>query len=104
MKYLAPAHTNEYADTPTAKGNQDPQHHRCCGCYRHCDITLIMIATGRMSVSSGLSAFPAILVAVSVKEDVQQIWDAFTGDVAKEDVVYEIFKQVMNIGVTSPGR
>ena len=36
----------------------------------------------------------------AVKEDIQQIRDALTGHVAKEDVVYEIFKRVMNTGVT----
>jgi hypothetical protein len=36
----------------------------------------------------------------TVKEDIQQIRDALTGHVAKEDVIYEIFKRVMNTGVT----
>ena len=34
----------------------------------------------------------------TVKEDIQLIRDALTGHVAKEDVVYEIFKRVMNTG------
>ena len=38
-----------------------------------------------------------------VKEDIQQIRDALTGHVAKEDVIYEIVKQVMNTGVTITG-
>jgi hypothetical protein len=36
----------------------------------------------------------------TVKEDIQLIRDALTGHVAKEDVIYEIFKRVMNTGVT----
>ena len=36
----------------------------------------------------------------TVKEDIQQIRDALTGHVAKEDV---IFKRVMNTGVTITG-
>ena len=36
----------------------------------------------------------------TVKEDIQQICDAPTSHIAKEDVVYEIFKRVMNTGVT----
>ena len=32
----------------------------------------------------------------AVKADVQLIRDALTGHVAKEDVIYEIFKRVMN--------
>jgi hypothetical protein len=39
----------------------------------------------------------------TVKEDIQQIRDALTGHVAKEDVIYEIFKRVMNTGVTITG-
>src|SRR5512144_2927140 len=39
----------------------------------------------------------------SVKDDVQLIRDALTGHVAKEDVIYEIFKRVMNTGVTITG-
>ena len=39
----------------------------------------------------------------SVKQDIQLIRDALTGHVAKEDVVYEIFKRVMNTGVTITG-
>jgi hypothetical protein len=38
-----------------------------------------------------------------VKEDIQQIRDALTGHVAEEDVIYEIFKRVMNTGVTITG-
>ena len=38
-----------------------------------------------------------------VKEDIQQIRDALTGHVAKEDVIYEIVKRVMNTGVTITG-
>jgi hypothetical protein len=34
-----------------------------------------------------------------VKADIQLIRDALTGHVAKEDVVYEVFKRVMNTGV-----
>ena len=39
---------------------------------------------------------------VTVKDDIQRIRDALTSHVAKEDVVYEIFKRVMNTGVRSP--
>ena len=39
----------------------------------------------------------------AVKEDIQLIRDALTGHVAKEDVIYEIFKRVMNTGVTITG-
>jgi hypothetical protein len=39
----------------------------------------------------------------TVKEDIQQIRDALTSHVAKEDVIYEIFKRVMNTGVTITG-
>jgi hypothetical protein len=37
------------------------------------------------------------------KDDIQLIRDALTGHVAKEDVVYEIFKRVMNTGVAITG-
>ena len=39
----------------------------------------------------------------TVKEDIKQIRDALTSHVAKEDVIYEIFKRVMNTGVTITG-
>jgi hypothetical protein len=39
----------------------------------------------------------------TVKEDIQLIRDALTSHVAKEDVTYEIFKRVMNTGVTITG-
>ena len=39
----------------------------------------------------------------TVKEDIQLIRDALTSHVAKEDVIYEIFKRVMNTGVTITG-
>jgi hypothetical protein len=39
----------------------------------------------------------------TVKEDIQLIRDALTGHVAKEDVIYEIFKRVMNTGLTITG-
>ena len=39
----------------------------------------------------------------AVKADIQLIRDALTGHVAKEDVVYEIFKRVMNTGVGITG-
>ena len=39
----------------------------------------------------------------TVREDIQLIRDALTGHVAKEDVIYEIFKRVMNTGVTITG-
>ncbi|MDG4574502.1 MAG: hypothetical protein P9C36_02865 [Defluviicoccus sp.] len=39
----------------------------------------------------------------TVKDDIQLIRDALTSHVAKEDVVYEIFKRVMNTGVTITG-
>jgi hypothetical protein len=39
----------------------------------------------------------------SVKGDIQLIRDALTGHVAKEDVIYEIFKRVMNTGLTITG-
>ena len=38
-----------------------------------------------------------------VKDDIQRICDALTSHVAKEDVVYEIFKRVMNTGVSITG-
>jgi hypothetical protein len=38
-----------------------------------------------------------------VKSDIQSIRDALTSHVAKEDVVYEIFKRVMNTGVSITG-
>ena len=40
---------------------------------------------------------------VTVKDDIQVIPDALTSHVAKEDVIYEIFKRVMNTGVTITG-
>ena len=40
---------------------------------------------------------------VTVKEDIQSIRDTLTSHVAKEDVVYEIFKRVMNTGVSITG-
>ncbi len=40
---------------------------------------------------------------VTVKADIQLIRDALTGHVAKEDVIYEIFKRVMNTGVAITG-
>jgi len=39
----------------------------------------------------------------TVKADIQLIRDALTGHVAKEDVVYEVFKRVMNTGVAITG-
>jgi hypothetical protein len=39
----------------------------------------------------------------TVKSDIQLIRDALTGHVAKEDVVYEVFKRVMNTGVAITG-
>jgi len=39
----------------------------------------------------------------AVKADIQLIRDALTGHVAKEDVVYEIFKRAMNTGVAITG-
>ncbi|MGZ9034007.1 MAG: hypothetical protein ACXW25_06300 [Rhodospirillales bacterium] len=39
----------------------------------------------------------------AVKDDIQLIRDALTSHVAKEDVIYEIFKRVMNTGVTITG-
>jgi hypothetical protein len=39
----------------------------------------------------------------TVKKDIQLIRDALAGHVAKEDVIYEIFKRVMNTGVTLTG-
>ncbi|MBK8909037.1 MAG: hypothetical protein IPM60_14420 [Rhodospirillales bacterium] len=39
----------------------------------------------------------------SLKADVQTIRDAVTSHVAKEDVIYEIFKRVMNTGVAITG-
>ncbi len=39
----------------------------------------------------------------TVKADIQLIRDTLTGHVAKEDVVYEVFKRVMNTGVAITG-
>ena len=39
----------------------------------------------------------------AIVKEVQQIRDALTGHVAKEDVIYEIVKRVMNTGVTITG-
>lgn len=39
----------------------------------------------------------------SVKQDILVIRDALTSHVAKEDVIYEIFKRVMNTGVAITG-
>ena len=39
----------------------------------------------------------------TVKDDIQSIRDALTNHVAKEDVIYEIFKRVMNTGVSITG-
>jgi hypothetical protein len=39
----------------------------------------------------------------TVTDDIQRIRDALTSQVAKEDVVYEIFKRVMNTGVSITG-
>ena len=38
-----------------------------------------------------------------VKADIQLIRDTLTSHVAKEDVIYEIFKRVMNTGVVITG-
>jgi hypothetical protein len=38
-----------------------------------------------------------------VKSDIQSIRDTLTSHVAKEDVIYEIFKRVMNTGVSITG-
>jgi hypothetical protein len=40
---------------------------------------------------------------VTVKDDIQSIRDALTNQIAKEDVVYEIFKRVMNTGASITG-
>jgi hypothetical protein len=40
---------------------------------------------------------------VTVKDDIRSIRDTLTSHVAKEDVVYEIFKRVMNTGVSITG-
>ena len=40
---------------------------------------------------------------IIVKNDIQVIRDALTSHVAKEDVIYEIFKRVMNTGVSITG-
>jgi hypothetical protein len=39
----------------------------------------------------------------TVKADIQTIRDTLTGHVAKEDVVYEIFRRVLGIGVAAAG-
>jgi hypothetical protein len=39
----------------------------------------------------------------AVKAEIQLIRDALTGHVAKEDVVYEVFKRVLNTGVAITG-
>ena len=39
----------------------------------------------------------------TVKADIQLIRDTLTGHVAKEDVIYGIFKRVMNTGVAITG-
>jgi hypothetical protein len=39
----------------------------------------------------------------TVKDDIQSIRDVLTSHVAKEDVIYEIFKRVMNTGVSITG-
>ena len=39
----------------------------------------------------------------TVKDDIQSSRDALTSHVAKEDVIYEIFKRVMNTGVSITG-
>ena len=39
----------------------------------------------------------------TVKADLQVIRDALTGHVAKEEVIYEIFKRAMNTGVAITG-
>jgi hypothetical protein len=44
-----------------------------------------------------------MITACAVKDDIHLIHDALTSHVAKEDVVYEIFKRVMNTGVTITG-
>jgi hypothetical protein len=43
------------------------------------------------------------LELAGVKKDILATRDALTGHVAKEDVVYEIFKRVMNTGVAITG-
>jgi hypothetical protein len=40
---------------------------------------------------------------VMVKDDIQSIRDALTSHVAKKNMVYEIFKRVMNTGVSIIG-
>ena len=40
---------------------------------------------------------------VVVKADIQLIRDALAGHVAKKDVIYKIFKRVMNTGVAITG-
>jgi hypothetical protein len=39
----------------------------------------------------------------TVKDDIQSIRNTLTSHVAKEDIVYEIFKRVMNTGVSITG-
>jgi iron-sulfur cluster repair protein YtfE (RIC family) len=39
----------------------------------------------------------------TVKDDIQSIRETLTSHVAKEDVIYEIFKRLMNTGVSITG-
>jgi hypothetical protein len=59
-----------------------------------------------VATSGGASVEVTLNVVVetaSVKDDIQLIRDTLTSHVAKKDVVYEIFKRVMNTGVTITG-
>jgi hypothetical protein len=59
----------------------------------------------RTTLNNGLKAMVQEQKAelAIVKSDIQVIRDALTSHVAKEDVVYEIFKQVTNTGVSITG-
>jgi hypothetical protein len=39
----------------------------------------------------------------TVKDDIQLIRDTLTSHVAKEEVIYEIFKRTLNTGITITG-
>ena len=58
------------------------------------------------ALQNAISEIKAILnngIRTMVKDDIQSIRDALTSHVAKEDVIYEIFKRVMNTGVSITG-
>ena len=54
------------------------------------------VADIKGTLNNGLRAMVQDTELATVKEDIQQIRDALTRHVAKENLIHEIFKRVMN--------